>query len=91
MKWVSVETRLPVNDDEVLCFYPRDGICVGYYEKEEVRRYHKKDGTFFYINDGWYANFEWAQLSFCSHWMPLPLAPLSPLHPDEAHCYPWEN
>lgn len=74
-EWISVKDRLPENDDDVLGFYPRDGITVCFYSSDNVTSYVKSDGSIFFTNDGWEHNFAWAMKSFITHWMPLPKTP----------------
>jgi hypothetical protein len=75
MEWISVKDRLPENTDDVLCYFPRDGITVGYYDSTQFRRFKNREGIFEVTDTGWQDNFPWAVRSSCSHWMPLPNAP----------------
>lgn len=64
-KWISVDDRLPENDDEVLVYNHRDGINLGEFDLEKVGPY----------NRGWQTYYDWAPHMSPTHWMPLPKPP----------------
>lgn len=76
MKWIKVEDKLPVNDENVLVYHSGDfHITVGYFNSHNVRSYIESDGSVFYTDDGWETEIPWAQKGPVTHWMPLPEKP----------------
>lgn len=57
-KWISVEERLPENQDNVLILYGNGGVAIAYYDE---------DDEFFWrsLGDGAYRGVS------ATHWMPL--------------------
>ena len=66
---------MPENDDDVLIYNYRDGICVGFFEADNVSGYIENDGSFFKMDDGWEDGYAWARHMSPTHWMPLPKPP----------------
>ena len=75
MKWISVEERLPENDDEVLIYvgtdivqaYLKDGFWKGSVNVTD----NMNDG---YVNDRTIVK-QGSHFDYITHWMPLPEAP----------------
>lgn len=66
-KWISVDDRLPENDDEVLVYNPRDGINLGGFNPEREKKTYRS---------AWETYDEWAPNMNPTHWMPLPSMPI---------------
>lgn len=75
MEWISVEDRLPTNDDDVLVYNPKDGISIGEFDLAKVHGYYEEDGSYFITNSGWETEYSWAPYMSPTHWMPLPEPP----------------
>jgi len=75
LEWISVEIKLPDNDDDVLVYNPRDGISIGEFNEDEVRGCYEADGSYFITNSGWQTQYDWAPYMSPTHWMPLPSIP----------------
>lgn len=76
MEWISVNDRLPKDDEPVLVYHWEDfHITVGYFEAHNVSFYIESDDTKFYTDDGWETEIPWAQKGRVTHWMPLPAPP----------------
>lgn len=63
-EWVSVEDRLPENNDNVLIYANKTG------EKIEIAFYNDDDKEWQGLNSFW--------LPYVTHWQPLPSPPLKP-------------
>lgn len=75
-QWISVEDRLPPDDEDVLVYHQQDShISVGFFEKDNVQWYIESDGNKFYTDTGWETEIPWAQKGRVTHWMPLPKPP----------------
>lgn len=59
-QWISVEDRLPENDQKVLCF--------NYNGEYKVLRWN-------YIDWMWNSGIEWHKEDYVLYWMPLPQPP----------------
>lgn len=75
MEWISVEEKLPNNNDDVLVYNPKDGIAIGDFEFSNVSGYYEKDGSYFITDSGWTTQYDWAPYMCPTHWMPLPVPP----------------
>jgi hypothetical protein len=75
-QWISVEDKLPEDDEPVLAYHQDDfHITVGYFEAHNVSFYIESDGSKFYTDDGWETEIPWAQKGKVTHWMTLPQPP----------------
>lgn len=75
MKWISVKDRMPKNDQKVLVYDGCEVLSARYTCGERV---HGDEYSCFHIQsceDPCYGN--WDRSDFVTHWMELPLDPLS--------------
>lgn len=76
MQWINMRDRIPEKNGYYLVYRVGETYCCSV-----------KIGL--WNQNRW--NADDSLNNEVTHWMPLPNEPLSPLHPDEAHCYPWKN
>lgn len=91
MKWISIKDEKPKLGiaHRYLFVNGKGEVTYGYaYSNDEggSGKWDTGNEESIWIND-----MDRETNEVATHWMPLPLPPLSPLHPDEACCYPWEN
>lgn len=75
MNWISVNEKLPDNDEVVLVYNPEDGISIGEFDLDSLHGYWEDDKTYTVTNSGWETDYHWAPHMSPTHWMPLPEEP----------------